>query len=74
MTATQHKIECYWWATSKPSQLNTECGNHSNRIVNWPRSGTACQWCGKVMAYAANAADAAKLRADGHDTTWRHTV
>jgi hypothetical protein len=72
VSATQHKIECYWWATSSPSRLNTECGQTSTKIVEWPRSGTNCQFCGKVMAYAANDAEAKLLRKQGANVAWRH--
>jgi hypothetical protein len=72
MTATQHQIGCYWWSTSKPSQFNTECGKHTNKIVEWPRSGTNCQFCGQIMAYVDNEADAKLLHKTQADVAWRH--
>lgn len=75
MALSRQRIGCYWWATSKPSILNTECGAPASAmkaIVNWPRSGTACQFCGHILAYADNREQAEQLHKDGHDIHYRH--
>jgi hypothetical protein len=73
VTTTQHKIDCYWWATI--NGLKTECDAQPSllkKVVEWPRSGTNCQFCGKVMAYATNEADAKSLRSTGANVAWKH--